>query len=102
MRPIDNDEHTPFLATVLPSGVVAQACALIIPGRLREEDWTEIGRALSRLNVAWQWWLGDWWAHGKRHEYGARAALVAADDWAGPGFQACEDIATVCRATKWR
>jgi murein tripeptide amidase MpaA len=44
-----------------------------------------------------QWWLGDWWAFGE-HRYGDRKAIVEAEEWEGPKFQACRDAGWVCRA----
>jgi hypothetical protein len=55
----------------------------------------EINAELERSAV--QWWLGDWWAFGE-HQYGDRKALVEAEDWRGPTFEACKNAASVCRA----
>jgi hypothetical protein len=41
--------------------------------------------------VAW-----DWWAFGEKR-WGERKAIVEAEDWDGPSFQAAADAASVCR-----
>jgi hypothetical protein len=87
-----------FLAGMLPGASAATACGLTLPEDLSENDWTEIGRALGRVQQATQWWIGDWWAFGVEQRYGARRALVESEEWGGPDFQTCMNAASVCRA----
>lgn len=77
-------------------GCLPTSCSLALHDDLDGQSWLEIGRRLGRLQQATQWWTGDWWAFGA-HRYGTRAAIVEADDWDGPDFQACADAAYVCR-----
>jgi len=44
-----------------------------LPKKLPFEDWIACGQSLGKIEVAVQWWLGDWWAHGE-HAYGDRKA----------------------------
>jgi hypothetical protein len=87
--------RTPILE--LPRSVIANSVGLTFPAQLTEKDWQEAGRELGRAGGSLQWWIGDWWAYGE-HRYGERMALVEADDWVGPSFQACMDCAAVARA----
>jgi hypothetical protein len=45
-----------------------------LPDKLELDQWTTYGRALSQIEGAMQWWLGDWWVYGE-HAYGERKAL---------------------------
>jgi N6-adenosine-specific RNA methylase IME4 len=45
-----------------------------LPQKLSFEDWIACGQSLGKIEVAVQWWLGDWWAYGE-HAYGERKAL---------------------------
>lgn len=71
-----------------------------LPKTLSQEEWLDCGQALTRIEGAVQWWLGDWWAYGE-HEYGARKALF---DEGGPledmNFHTIREYGTVARAVK--
>lgn len=41
--------------------------------------------------------MGDWWAFGE-HGYGDRKALVESEEWEGPAYQTCKNVALVCDA----
>lgn len=73
------------------------AVSLTLPANLPQAEWIKVGLALGRLQAATQWFNGDWWAFGE-HRYGDRKAVVDANDWQGPSFQACMNAASVCRA----
>jgi N6-adenosine-specific RNA methylase IME4 len=45
-----------------------------LPKKLSLEDWIACGQSLGKIEVAVQWWLGDWWAYGE-FAYGERKAL---------------------------
>jgi N6-adenosine-specific RNA methylase IME4 len=70
-----------------------------LPSDLSEAEWLEAGAILGRVEHSVSWWLGDWWAFGEAR-YGERKAVVEADDWDGPTYQACKDAAFVCTAFK--
>jgi hypothetical protein len=38
------------------------------------------------------------WLSSGEHKYGERKALVESEEWSGPEFQTCKNIASVCRA----
>jgi hypothetical protein len=78
-------------------GSMLTPCSLTLPSDMDEHGWAEIGRRLGRLNQAVQWWIGDWWAFGEGHKYGSRKAIVDADDWPGPSFEVCMNMASICR-----
>lgn len=40
---------------------------LVVEGETTQKQWTELGQALSRLDEARQWAIGDWLNDGKRH-----------------------------------
>jgi hypothetical protein len=61
------------------------------------DEWCEVGRTLARVEHTANWWLGDWWSHGK-HYYGERKDLTNQEDWPGPSFQTCMSVAVVSRA----
>lgn len=71
-------------------------CGLTLEDTLEETAWRDIGKALGRIVSSQQWWIGDWWAFGQ-HRYGARSALVDAEDWQGPALQSCMNAASVSR-----
>jgi N6-adenosine-specific RNA methylase IME4 len=68
-----------------------------LPDDLTESEWCEAGEMIGKVERSVSWWLGDWWAFGETR-YGQRKAIVSADGWDGPKFQACADAASVCRA----
>ncbi len=70
--------------------------AWMLPNGLSEDEWRSAGALLGRVERSVSWWLGDWWAYG--HRYGDRKAMVVAEDWEGPAFDACMNAASVCRA----
>jgi hypothetical protein len=61
------------------------------------KEWEEIGKGLVQCETAFQWWIGDWWAFGENRKWGVRKAIVESKDWAGPSFQTCMDLGSVCR-----
>ncbi|HEX3410323.1 MAG TPA: hypothetical protein VHT00_01280 [Stellaceae bacterium] len=73
------------------------AISLCLPEDLPIEDWRAIGAQLARESGRMNWLIGDWWAYGEAG-YGERKAMVAVDDWSGPAFQTCMNLATVARA----
>jgi hypothetical protein len=86
---------------ILPAALKRHGCkftatGLELPADLTEAEWLAAGQALTALHGSWQWALGDWWAYGE-HAYGDRKALVESDDWTGPEYQTCKNIAAVCR-----
>ncbi len=84
-----------FLSNILP-GVLSQ-CAWTIPEYLSEEDWVKHGAFLGTLDRSVSWWLGDWWVFGE-HKYGGRKDRVEREDWNGPDYGTCANVASVCRA----
>lgn len=66
-----------------------------LPEDLSETEWRQAGELLGKVERSVTWWLGDWWAFGEAR-YGQRKAVVEADGWEGPGYQACRDAASVC------
>lgn len=91
-----SDRSKSQLALPLPKVGDLSRVGWTLPENLTEQDWVEAGRALSRIEGALTWWIGDWWAFGE-HRYGARKELTDSDDWEGPSFQTCADAASVCR-----
>ena len=71
--------------------------SLSLPEDLPIADWHDIGIQLGRAGTQLSWLVGDWWAFGEAH-YGQRKAIVEADDWTGPAYQTCMNMASVCRA----
>jgi len=71
--------------------------SLTLPDDLSVDDWLACGQLLGEVDGAVQWWIGDWWAFGE-HAYGVRNNVVKEDNWHGPGFGACMNAASVCRA----
>jgi hypothetical protein len=88
----------PQSSDLLPEIQGATGTSLTLPDDLSFEDWHDIGVQLRRTASRITWLLGDWWAFGERQRYGERTAFVDAEDWEGPGFGACANAATVCRA----
>ena len=82
------------IPAILPGDVPV---GLALPDDLSFEEWREVGMRLVREISKKHWELGDWWVYGE-HRYGDRKALIESEAWTGPGFQACMDIAMVCRA----
>jgi len=67
-------------------------CGLTLEDTLEETAWRDICKVLGRIASSQQWWVGDWWAFGQ-HRYGARSAVVDAEDWQGPALQTCMNAA---------
>jgi N6-adenosine-specific RNA methylase IME4 len=78
------------------AGIERRQTALIIPENITFDEWAATGEWLQSAERSLMWWVGDWWAFGET-KYGARKALVEADDWTGPAFQTCQNAANVCR-----
>ena len=85
------------LANLHLPGCAVSRSGLELPATLSEDQWLEIGRAITGVRSATSWWIGDWWASGE-HRYGDRSATVESDAWDGPGLQVCKDFAWVARA----
>jgi len=83
------------LIAILPKQGNLTKTAWELPTAMTEGDWKAAGHALSQVEGAMNWWLGDWWRFGE-HKYGDRKALVESEEWQGPAFQACADAAWVC------
>lgn len=66
-----------------------------LPVGMTEQDWADAGKKLVQVDDAYSWWLGDWWAYGSA-AYGERKAVVESEDWNGPAYQTCKDVAWVC------
>ena len=45
---------------------------LDLPDDVSESEWEQVGRGLGRMDSASNWWLGDWYAAGERHEFKRR------------------------------
>jgi N6-adenosine-specific RNA methylase IME4 len=71
-----------------------------LPEKLSFEDWIACGQSLGKIEVAVQWWLGDWWAYGE-HAYGERRVLFEEN---GPlselNFHTIREYGTVARGVK--
>jgi len=83
-------------ATVTPTG-------LTIPNDLPLQDWVIIGDALSAIEHATQWCIGDWWAYGDKQGYGERSKVLEELRLAGhnpPSFKTCKNAASVARTFK--
>jgi hypothetical protein len=72
------------------------AISLFLPENLSVEAYRDIGAQLGRACSRLNWLIGDWWAFGDAR-YGERKAIVAADDWTGPSYERCMNVASVCR-----
>ena len=83
------------LIAILPKQGNLTKTAWELPSSMTEGDWKSAGQALSQVEGAMNWWLGDWWRFGE-HKYGDRKALVESDEWTGPAYQTCKDAAYVC------
>ncbi|PLU04541.1 hypothetical protein BMJ34_02545 [Sinorhizobium medicae] len=70
---------------------------LELPDGLSADEWREAGLQIARMRGVTQWWIGDWWAFGE-HRYGDRKATVESDEWDGPSFETCRNMATIARA----
>lgn len=91
----DNSVSQNSLIAILPSQGNLTKISWELPASMTEGDWKAAGQALSQVDGAMNWWLGDWWRFGE-HKYGDRKALVDSEEWTGPKFQACADAAWVC------
>jgi len=83
------------LIAILPQQGNLTKTAWELPATMAEGDWKAAGHALSQVEGAMNWWLGDWWRFGE-HKYGDRKSLVESDEWSGPAYQTCKDAAYVC------
>jgi hypothetical protein len=68
-----------------------------LPDGMDEREWRDAGELLGRVERSVSWWLGDWWAYGEAR-YGDRKAIVMAENWDGPKYEACKNTASICRA----
>lgn len=84
------------LSRLLPQAGALSKTAWDLPQNMTETDWKQAGAALSRVEGALMWWIGDWWAFGE-HKYGERKALVESDEWEGPVFDTCQRAGQICR-----
>jgi hypothetical protein len=82
------------LIAILPQQGNLTKTAWELPATMTEGDWKSAGHALSQVEGAMNWWLGDWWRFGE-HKYGDRKALVESDEWSGPAYQTCKNAALV-------
>ena len=87
------DNH---LSKLLPQAGALSKTAWDLPQNMTEADWKQAGSALSRVEGALMWWIGDWWTFGE-HKYGKRKALVESDEWEGPSYQTCFNASNVCK-----
>ena len=85
------------LTNLLPKAGQLTKTGWTLPESMTEADWKEAGAMLAKVEGALNWWLGDWWAFGE-HGYGDRKALVESDEWEGPAYQTCKNVALVCDA----
>lgn len=83
------------LIAILPQQGQLTKTAWELPSTMTEGDWKAAGQALSQVDGAMNWWLGDWWRFGE-HKYGDRKTLVESDEWTGPAFDTCVKAAWVC------
>lgn len=65
---------------------------LILHGELSEDEWTQLGKTLRRLDGAIQWLLGDWLNYGER-VWGKTYEQVAEET--GYAIQTLRDFASV-------
>lgn len=84
------------LSALLPQQGQLSKTSWQLPEAMTEQDWKQAGFALSKIEGAMAWWIGDWWAFGE-HKYGDRKAMVESDEWEGLSYQRCADIAVVCK-----
>jgi hypothetical protein len=83
-------------ATLRQHGCTITPNSLELADTTTEDQWLEIVRAIGLMGGSMSWWIGDLWAFGE-HKYGDRKAMVESDDWSGPEYQTCKNIASVCR-----
>lgn len=86
---------TSSLIALLPTQGSLTKTSWELPQSMTEGDWKAAGNALSQVDGAMNWWLGDWWRFGE-NKYGDRKALVDSDEWTGPAFQTCMNAAAIC------
>jgi hypothetical protein len=84
------------LSALLPQQGNLSKTSWQLPDNMTETDWKQAGFALSKIEGAMAWWIGDWWAFGE-HKYGDRKALVESEEWEGPAYNSCNNAAIVCR-----
>lgn len=97
IEPFTNDgEIIPMTGSMGLRGSV-QRVGWDLPADMTDAEWREAGELLGKVERSVSWWLGDWWAFGEKR-YGERKAIVEADDWEGPNFEACRNTAVVARA----
>ena len=85
------------IANILPSAGQLTKTGWQLPETLTEADWRLAGSSIARVEGAMMWWLGDLWNYGG-HKYGDRKALVESDDWDGPSYETCRNVAAVCNS----
>lgn len=83
------------LTTILPQSGELSKTGWDLPARMTEKQWGEAGIALSRVEGALMWWIGDWWAFGE-HKFGDKRATVDSEEWEGPAYQTCKGAGWVC------
>lgn len=77
--------HIETRCTLSPTGMQ-------LPDDLSFDEWVEVGRKLSLLGKAHQWWVGDWLHYGE-HKWGEKYAQAM--DETGWAYQTLRDAAWV-------
>lgn len=65
------------IGATLPHGALIGKTGLILPDKLTEAEWGEVGLAIAERSSACQWALADWWAFGA-HTYRSKTAEALA------------------------
>lgn len=86
---------TSSLIALLPTQGSLTKTSWELSPSMTEAEWKAAGNALSQVDGAMNWWLGDWWRFGE-HKYGDRKSLVESDEWTGPAYQTCVNAKNVC------
>jgi hypothetical protein len=82
-------------AIKLPGKITRSSWTL--PKNLPEDQWIKFGQFFNHIEVATQWWIGDWWAYGE-HAYGDRKALFKeGGPLEGMSFKTCATYGYVAR-----
>jgi hypothetical protein len=82
------------LSELLPKTGVLSANSWSFPASMTQDDWKGAGFSIARVEGAMNWWLGDWWNYGCK-AYGDRKEMVESDDWQGPSYNTCANVAYV-------
>ena len=85
---------TSSLIALLPTQGSLTKTSWELPQSMTEGDWRAAGNALSQVDGAMNWWLGDWWRFGE-HKYGDRKSLVESDEWSGPSWDQCRAAGSI-------